>query len=209
MAIGVPTGAQFGAELLAFSTFTAILGSLGATQIAAHQASLAIIRTSFLPGIAVGEAACVLVGQAVGRKRLDEADRVTRASLVIASVFMAVCGVAFAVFGEPIARAMVNGDEVVEVVRKLLLVAAVFQVLDAFNIVLRGALRGAKDVRVPAIMGISIVWTCIPVAAYLLGKLAGMGAIGGWCGFIAETLFATILFSMRWKRGAWRARVLA
>src|SRR4029077_5590020 len=95
--LGIPTGVQFGSEMLAFVTFTALLGTLGAAQIAAHQIALATIRTSFLPGTAVAEAASVLVGQALGRRSLVEADRTTRAALLLAVGFMATCGVAFAI----------------------------------------------------------------------------------------------------------------
>jgi MATE family multidrug resistance protein len=117
---------------------------------------------------------------------------------------MAACGVVFATLGGILAGAFTDDVRVISIARRLLLVAALFQVLDAANIVLRGALRGAKDVRVPAYIGIGVVWTCVPVAAYVLGKLAGMGAVGGWLGFLAETIFATILFGLRWRRGAWR-----
>jgi MATE family multidrug resistance protein len=44
----------------------------------------------------------------------------------------------------------------------------------------------------------------VPVAADLLGRRAGMGAVGGWLGFVAETICATVLFGLRWRRGAWR-----
>src|SRR5215472_4720249 len=91
--LGVPTGLQFGAEMLAFTALSAILGTMGGAEIAAHQVALATIRTSFLPGIAVGEAASVLVGQALARRRLDEADRVAGAALLLAVSFMAACGV--------------------------------------------------------------------------------------------------------------------
>jgi MATE family multidrug resistance protein len=202
--LGLPTGAQFGAEMLAFTAFTAILGGIGGAEIAAHQVALATIRVSFLPGIAVGEAASVLVGRALAQKRLGEADRVTAASLLVATAFMAVCGIVFAIAGGLLASAFTDDVRVVAIARRLLLVAAVFQVLDAANIVLRGALRGAKDVRVPAYIGIGVVWTCVPVAAYLLGKLAGLGAFGGWLGFVGETVLATILFGLRWRHGAWR-----
>jgi MATE family multidrug resistance protein len=204
LALGIPTGLQFGAEILAFTTFTALLGSVGAEQLAAHQAALATIRTSFLPGVAVGEAASVLVGQALGRKSLREADRTTGAALFVATAFMAACGIVFAVFGRLLARAMTPDEHVALITQRLLLIAAVFQVLDAVNIVLRGALRGAKDVRVPAAIGIGVVWLCVPGAAYMLGKLAGWGAVGGWCGFVAETTLASVLFGLRWRKGAWR-----
>jgi MATE family multidrug resistance protein len=85
-----------------------------------------------------------------------------------------------------------------------LLVAALFQTLDAITIVLRGALRGAKDVRVVAAIGIGLAWACIPTAAWLLGRAAGLGAVGGWIGFIAETSCAATLFWRRWTRGGWR-----
>jgi MATE family multidrug resistance protein len=203
--LGVPTGVQFGLEMLAFATLTALLGSME-REIAAHQIALSTIRCSFLPGIAVGEAACVLVGRALGRGDLEEADRVTKWALILAVGFMALCGVVFALGASDIARGFTSDEGVATVAKRLLWLAAAFQVLDACNIVLRGTLRGAKDVRVAAFLGVAIVWTCVPTAALLLGKLAGWGAVGGWCGFLVETALATMLFSSRWWRGTWRLR---
>ncbi len=202
--LGVPTGVQFGSEMLAFATFTALLGTLGTEQIAAHQIALATLRTSFLPGTAVAEAASVLVGQALGRRSLAEADQTTRAALLLAVGFMTTCGVVFALFGGALVRAFTNDEAVAGVARRLLLIAAAFQVLDAVSIVLRGALRGARDVRVPGLIGVAVVWACVPTAALVLGRLAGWGAAGGWCGFVAETTVGAALFAARWRRGPWR-----
>lgn len=202
--LGVPTGVQFAGELLAFSTFTAIVGSLGAGEIAAHQIALATIRVSFLPGIAVSEATSVLVGRSLGEKRVDRADRATHAGLFTGMAFMAVCGVGFALFAGPIARFFTPDAAVSAIATRLLWVAAVFQLFDAVNIVLRGALRGAKDVSGVAVIGISVTWACIPTAAYVLGKHMGMGALGGWMGFLAETSLGAGLFWLRWRRGSFR-----
>ena len=204
-ALGVPTGLQFGSEMLAFVALTAVLGTLGPEQVAAHQIALATIRASFLPGAAVSEAASVLVGRALGRGALREADRATRAALILAVSFMTMCGAVFAVYGGAIARAFTGDPAVAPVARRLLAIAACFQVLDAVAIVLRGALRGAKDVRVPAIIGVAVAWTCIPTAAWLLGRGLGWGAAGGWCGFVGETTLGAALFGWRWTHGRWRA----
>lgn len=202
--LGIPTGLQFAGELLAFSTFTAILGSLGANEIAAHQIALATIRVSFLPGIAISEATSVLVGRSLGERRVDRADLATRAGLVLGMAFMAVCGVGFALAGGTLARFFTNEPQVAAIATRLLWVAAVFQLLDAANIVLRGALRGAKDVAGVAAIGIFVTWACIPTAAYIFGKRLGMGALGGWLGFVGETTLGAIFFWIRWKRGAFR-----
>lgn len=203
-AVGIPTSIQFGSEMLAMVAFTATLGGLGPEQIAAHQIALATIRASFLPGAAVSEAASVLVGQALGRRSVAGADRVAKAALVVAVAFMASCGVVFALASGHIASAFTNDGVVATIAQKLLWIAAAFQVLDAVAIVLRGALRGAKDVRIPAAIGVTVIWTCVPTAAVVLGRGFGWGAAGGWFGFLGETTIGAALFAWRWRRGAWR-----
>jgi len=202
--LGLPTGIQFVAETLAFTAFTVVIGSLGKEEIAAHQIALNVIRVSFLPGVAIAEATSVLVGQSLGRRRLEEADAAARSGLLLAVAFMAACGVVFALAGGALGGFFSSAPEVARGARTLLLVAAVFQVLDAVNIVLRGALRGAKDVRAVMLIGVVVVWSCVPTAAWVLGKHFGLGALGGWIGFIAETTVASIVFWLRWKRGGWR-----
>ncbi len=204
LSVGIPSGLHFGGECLAFTAFTAVLGSIGGAEMAAHQIAMATIRTSFLPGVAVGEASCILVGRALGARRIDRADRANRAALATAATFMAACGIVFGFFGAAIARVFTSDSDVVRIATRLLIVAALFQVLDAFNVVLRGSLRGAADVRMTAVLGIAITWTCVPTAAYFLGRVAGWGALGGWCGFLAETILSSILFARRWSHGAWR-----
>lgn len=203
--LGVPTGLHFVLETTAFTTFTAILGTFGAVHMAAHQIALSTLRASFLPGVAVAEAASVLVARSLGERRLAEADRVTRASLALGVGFMTLCGLVFALAGAQLAGAFTDEAAVVGVARRLFLIAAVFQALDAANIILRGALRGAKDVRWVAVVGTTVAWISIPGAAYFLGRRLGWGAVGGWIGFVLETTVASLLLWRRWSRGPWRA----
>jgi MATE family multidrug resistance protein len=203
--LGVPTGLHFVLEGAALTAFTTVLGSLRPEEMAGHQIAMNIMRASFLPGVAVAEATSVLVARSLGEGRLDRADRATRAALTLGVGFMTACGVGFALFGASLAAAFSEDASVISVARKLLLVAAVFQALDAVNMILRGALRGAKDVRWVMVVGTTVAWVCIPGAAYLLGRVAGLGALGGWLGFVLETSVASALLWRRWTRGAWRA----
>lgn len=205
--VGLPTGVQFAVELLAMVAFTVILGGIASAEIAGHQVALMILRTSFLPGVAIGEACSVLVGQALGAGDITRARLATRASLRIALVFMSICGVVFAGLGGTLAAQFTPDPEVQRVVVQLLLLAALFQVPDAVNVVLRGALRGAKDARVPARISVLCIWLFVPSSALVLGKLLGWGALGGWCGFVLETFVASTLLSLRWRSGAWKLSV--
>ncbi len=204
LGLGGPTGLQYGVEMIAFATFTAILSGISSQEMAAHQIALNIVRVSFLPGFAVAEAASVLVGQALGRRRLDQADSAVKSGLGLATAFMAACGIVFALAGSGLVGFFSQDPKVLQIATRLLLVAAGFQVLDAVNMVLRCSLRGAKDVRVVAMIGIASVWIAIPTSAFFLGRLLGLGALGGWIGFVFETTLGATLCWLRWRRGSWR-----
>lgn len=204
LALGLPTGAQWTLESLSFSTFALVLGTLGTREVAANHLALNVLRVSFLPGVAVSEATSVLVGQALGARRLDEARRALGAGLALAVSFMLACGLVFATAGEAIARAFTDDPVLARATARLLLVAALFQLLDAVQIVLRGALRGAKVVLGVAIVGVAASWTFVPTSAWLLGKRAGLGAVGGWLGFVGETVVVSAVLGWLWRHGSWR-----
>lgn len=209
VAVGVPTALHFFCEYLAFATCTAILASMGDIEVAAHQIVVVINRLAYLPGLAMGEVACILVGQALGAKRLDAADAAVRQALGLAVTFMVLCGLGFVVFSRPLAAFFTQDAAIAERVTHALWVAGLFQVLDATNVVMRGALRGARDVRLAAIVGVGILWICVPTLTFVLGRWAGWGVVGGWCSFLAETALCAIFFYRRWYRGRWRLSMLA
>ncbi|MCC6647444.1 MAG: MATE family efflux transporter [Polyangiaceae bacterium] len=204
LSLGAPTAAQFGLETLAFTTFTALLGSIAAAELAAHQIALSLLRACFLPGIAVAEAASVLVGRALGEGRPDRADRAVRAGLWIAAGFMAFTSVGLGLASPRVLGLFTADAEVARIAARLLWVAALFETVDAVTIVLRGALRGAKDVRFVAVVGIAASWVCVPSAAWWLGKRLGWGAVGGWLGFVGETTIAASLLAWRWRTAPFR-----
>jgi MATE family multidrug resistance protein len=197
--VGAPTGLQFALELGAFVVMTAIMGHMGSEQLAAHHIALMVLRSSFLPGVAVGEATSVLVGQALGHGRPAEARATVRAALALAISFMLACGAVFLVGGGSILGAFSDDPSVLPLAQRLLWLAAVFQVSDAVNIVMRGALRGAKDAATPAKIGIAVVWLTVPPAAYVLGYRLGLGVLGGWIGFLIESTAGAVLLGLRWR----------
>jgi MATE family multidrug resistance protein len=208
-AVGLPTALHFFCEYLAFAACTGILASLGEVEVAAHQIVVVINRLAYLPGLAMGEVACILVSQALGAGRLDAADAAVRQALRLAVTFMVACGLGFVVFSAPLAGFFTQDPATASRVVHALWIAGVFQVLDATNVVMRGALRGARDVRLAAIMGVTILWACVPTVTFLLGHLAGWGVVGAWCSFLLETALCALVFYRRWYRGRWRLSVFA
>lgn len=205
-AVGVPTGFQFWMEVGSFALLTAIIARIGELDLAAHQVALQVIHFSFLPTAAVGEAASVLAGQAVGAGRVRLVRTVARMSLIVVVGYMAVCTAGLVLGGELIARAFTDDPALVQTIVGLLGVAALFQIADGAAIVARGVLRGVGDVKFPAVVGIACAWVCTPPLAWLLGMELGLGALGGWIGLFAEITVAAVIFWWRLERHGWLGR---
>ncbi|MCB9563552.1 MAG: MATE family efflux transporter [Kofleriaceae bacterium] len=202
---GAPTGLQFVMEVGSFLLLTATIASMSSVDGAAHQMVLQIVNVSFLPAHAVGEAASVLVGVAVGAGRFDLVRRIAGRALAVGLAYASLCMAVLAVLGGRIVGAMAGDDAALAATSaRLVHVSLLFLVADAANVIARGVLRGTGDVRYPAAVGVITAWAMTPPLAWLLGVHAGLGAVGGWFGLAAEIILGASLFWWRVGNGAWR-----
>ena len=207
---GVPNGLTFVMEVGAFLLLTLLVGRMSAIDGAAHQMVLQLVNVSFLPAMALSEAGAVLVGQAVGAARDDLVPRVAARALALGVGYAALCLVAFALLGGAITTAFAAGDAALAARAAMLLhVGLVFLVADAANVIARGVLRGASDMRFAAAVGIATSWLTTPPLTWLLGVHYGLGAEGGWIGLAFEIIVGASLFWLRVARGGWKARAAA
>ena len=202
---GVPNGLQFIMEVGSFLILTVLVARMSAVDAAAHQMVLHLMNVSFLPAHALAEAAAVLVGQAVGAGNDALVPRVARRALAIGAGYSTAVLVGYAVLGRTIATAMAAGDgALAERATLLVYVGLAFLVADAANVIARGVLRGASDVRYAAIVGIATSWLTTPPLTWLLGMHLGLGVVGGWIGLAVEIVAGAALFWLRVLRGGWR-----
>jgi multidrug resistance protein, MATE family len=207
---GVPNGLQFVMEVGAFLILTLLVARMPPVDAAAHQMVLHLINVSFLPAHALAEAAAVLVGQAVGAGRNDLVPRVARRALAIGAGYSSFCCVVFAILGGAIVHALAAGDDSLGArATTLVHVGLLFLVADASNVIARGVLRGASDVRYAAVVGIITSWVTTPPLAYLLGVHWGLGVVGGWLGLAVEITVGALLFWLRVWRGGWQPAAAA
>lgn len=202
--VGLPTGAEQLQFMASFLLYTRIIATLGTTALAAHQVALRIEGLTFQPGFALGVAATTLVGQALGAKRPDLAEKAAVAAGRIAFVFMTAVGVTLMIFGGPITRLFIDDDEVVDIGRKLLLIFGIALPALSVSLSLGGALRGAGDTR--AVLGIMTigVWGVRLVPAYFLAVVVGLGVPGAWLAAVMDINVRAILMFLRFRQGRWK-----
>ena len=83
----------------------------------------------------------------------------------------------------------------------LLAMAALFQVVDALQVMALGLLRGVQDTAVPMVMATVSYWVIGLPASYVLAFTLGLGAPGLWLGLVVGLTVAAILMMWRfWTR---------
>ena len=201
--IGLPLGLQFVLEVGSFAVLVVMLARISAVDVAAHQIALQVTHFSFLPAFALGEAASVLTGQAVGAGEDGLVRVVARRTLLAASIYTGTCGLVMALGATYIASSFTTDAAVIATAVQLFWVAACFQIFDGANSVARSVLRGTGDVRVPAVLAVGIAWLCTPPLTWLLGERLGLGAVGGWLGLCLEIIAGALVLWWRLERGHW------
>ena len=203
--LGAPMGLRVLLEVGSFTLVAALLAQVGDAHLAAHVLVIRIISVSFLPGHAIGEAASVLTGQAVGARQPARAREAARLSMLLAVGVMAAMGLVFYLIPGVLLVPFHAPPEVATLGRSLLLIAAVFQIFDAVVMVGFGALNGAGDTRFTMAAGVGTAWLVKLPVGYALALAAGWGAPGAWWGLTAEIVLVALIALWRLRGEAWLA----
>ncbi len=222
--LGFPMGLLYAADILGFALFQLMQVRLGDVDGAATQIVMMLTSFCYMPAVGIAMAGTTLVGQAIGAKAPDWAYRVGNSIIVLAVLYMGTIGLLLAAAGTWLLPWFTNSaDPQAALVAArgctLLWIAAGYQLFDGLNISSGSCLRGAGDVRIPAIMVLALSWSLfVPLAHILSFKPGGgwvdwlpqfgLGAVGGWFAALAYICCLGSMLLLRWRSGAWRRVVL-
>jgi MATE family multidrug resistance protein len=200
--LGWPIGLTSLAETGLFAASSLMVGWIGTVELAAHGIALNVASITFMVHIGLSQAATIRVGQFHGRHETAELRRAAFVAYGLSGLMVAVTIAAFLLFGEPIVGLFVDpGDParpaIIAVGVTLLAMAALFQLVDAGQVMSLGILRGLQDTRVPMIMAAVSYWGLGMPAAYALGFPLGFGVVGVWIGLVLGLAGAAALLFLR------------
>jgi len=198
--IGVPIGLSIFAETSIFSAVTLMMSTYSTAVISAHQIALNFTSLLYMVPLSISIGATVLIGYEVGAKRFKDAKIYSWLSVGTAVVFSFFSACILFFFREQIAGIYTMDKEVIKLTIQFFVFAALFQLSDAIQAPVQGALRGYKDVNVTFIMAIISYWVIGLPIGYLLSKFTDFGPFGYWIGLIVGLTAGAITLSLRLNR---------
>lgn len=173
--VAAPQGMRIAVELLAWSAFLVFLGRLGVEQLAASSIAFRINGMAFFPALGLGQAAGILVAQAVGAGRDSDIAPISWQALFLAEFWMLSFALLFLLAPRPLLALfhVVNPDTVGHGVIILRFVA-IYCIFDAANVIVASVLAALGDTR----------WT---LGVFLVATTAFIASL-----FIADARFPTV-----------------
>ncbi len=201
---GMPIGGQWCLEMTSFAAFSTGVARLGDVSMAASQAFVILLSISFMQAIGISMAVSTMVGQYIGAKELEHAERSFRSGVVLAAWLGAGVALLFTFASRPLLSLFTDDPEVILLGVALLQVGAAFQLFDALAIVADGALRGAGDTRWPFLARFALSWGVFLPLAWGFGFVLDGGLTWAWIGGLIYIAILSGCLIWRFRSGAWR-----
>ena len=210
--LGAPIALAHAMEIGMFSAAALLIGILGVNALAAHHVALQLTTLSFMVPLGLSQAVSVKVGEFYGARNLQNIRMVAICGLVLATFSAFISGSLFWFAPEWLAsfflsESLNNGAldlslaeyaEVNSIIISILFVAALFQLVDGWQVNLMGVLRGFKLGASPTLAAIFSYWFIGFPCSYFL--LSPFGAVGVWVGMGIGLALSAVILAYLFKR---------
>lgn len=201
--VGVPAGVESIIFHLGKLLTQVFIGGMGAIAMSSNSIANSIINLINIPGNALSTVSTTIVGQEIGKGKLDEA----RKGLQYITRFAVVCLVLLGALSIPTAWYFVglytDNTDVLDYATKLIQLNALATPIWAFSFVLPGGLKGAGDGKYTMKTAIIGMWVFRVGLGYLLGVTLKWGVYGIFIAMFVDWAVRGILYSIRLHGDKW------
>jgi putative MATE family efflux protein len=185
-----------------------ILSTFGSTALAGYTIGMRVILFALLPAFGISNAAATMVGQNLGAKRPDRAERAVWTSARYNMVFLGSVSVAFLAGAPLIARFFSDDPGVQQYAVSCLRIVSLGFLFYAGGMVLTAAFNGAGDTWTPTLINLGVFWAFEIPLAWWLATHTPLGPRGVfWALTIAYSGLA-VVSGVVFRNGKWKERAV-
>lgn len=196
--LGVPAMIEFLSRSIGMLLITAIVTGFGVVAIAAYGIGMRIASFALIPSFGISLAINTLVGQNLGAKKIENANKVVEKGMIISFAFLAILGVLLFVFASDLSAIFINNDPqvIIESAFFLKSLALTFCFLGA-QIAIVAAYRGAGKTKTA--MNLAIIYIILQTALCIyFGEIMGLNGV--WIGYAVSNALIFFIVLIFFKR---------
>jgi putative MATE family efflux protein len=197
---------QFLVEMASFVALVRIVALFGSTALAGYTIGIRIIIFAFLPAWGLSNAAATLVGQNLGARQPERAERSVWLAGIYNMIFLGAVSILFVVYSEPLVRLFTDDAEVIAFGVDCLEIISYGYIAFAWGMVTVQAFNGAGDTMTPTWVNLFCFWLCQIPLAYFLARNLGMGPRGVFWSIAISYTISAIVGIVLFRRGRWKMR---
>jgi putative MATE family efflux protein len=199
---------QYLVQMASWIAVVRIIAGFSSAAVAANTLAIKIVLFAILPSWGMSNAAATLVGQNLGARKPDRAEKAVWRTGLFNAAFLGAISIIFIAFAGPIIRAFTDDPEVVPIAVRGLRMLAIGNVSYAYGMVLTAAFNGAGDATTPTILNLICFWACQIPLAYYLAIVQQMGPSGAWTAVLTADTLLAVLAMIIFRRGKWKRTVV-
>jgi putative MATE family efflux protein len=181
-----------------------IASAFGSEVVAGYTIAVRIFVFTLLPAWGLSNAAATLVGQNLGARQPERAERSVWLTGWLNMTFLGVVSLAYIFFNEPLMRLFTAEPGVVTAGAECMRIVAYGYLIYAWGQVMPQAFNGAGDTMTPTKINFFCFWLLEIPLAWFLALHLGLGQKGVWWSIVAAELAAGLAGIVLFRRGGWK-----
>ncbi len=194
--------------MASWTVLVKIISGFGTDAVAGYQIGIRVIVFALLPSVGTSNAAATLVGQSLGAKKPERAERAVWAAAFLNAGFLTIIGLLLAVFAQWIVGFFTTDVTVLNYGTDALRIIALGFTFYAFGMVMQTSFNGAGDTFTPTIINLCVFWLFEIPLAYLLAYHFGLNEHGVFVAILISFSMLAVVSTILFKRGRWKEKVV-
>lgn len=201
--LGLPAGVAMIVSSLSGIVIIGIVNRFGSDATAAYGAINQVMSYVQFPAMSIGIAAAIFAAQAIGARRFDDVEQVTRTALVINLFFTGALVLIAYLFSQHLVALFITDPAVVDLAERLLHIVLWSCLFFGWGSVFSAVMRASGDVWIPMALSLAAILLVEVPAALILSQIFGLDGV--WIGYCLS-FTALLTFQAAYYYGWWRKK---
>lgn len=183
-----------------------ILSTFGSEVVAGYTIAIRIVGFTILPSWGISNAASTLVGQNLGAKKPDRAEKAVWVTAWVNMILLSIIGAILVAFPGTFIRMFITNENVIKSGILGLRIISLGFIAYGLGMVLVNSFNGAGDTSTPLKINIFAFWLVEIPLAWLLALKLGLQEEGVFVAIVVAESLMTLIAWLVFRRGKWKLK---